>query len=188
MDAQLSVELGADDPTLAVPWSNPDGHLKYIDLRRSPDAIKEVEEALTFSELRDFLAAMNAAPSALQSAKCDAWFSEEITEEEAIFGAACKFGSYVDAFFFVPAPRHSFPLHEAFGKRLVELLKRAPDMQASLEAIIRRAHFENSNDVKEGFYFTFYITGFGDDEQDARQAWGIALRLLGNALLQISSL
>jgi hypothetical protein len=188
MQAELSVELGAEDPTLAVPWTDPDGRLSYVNLRESLDSISEIQEAFTFTELRDFLLAVNTAPSALQSAKCDAWFSEEISEEEAIFGAACKFGSYVDAFFHVPPPRYSFPMHEAFGKRLVELLKRAPELQASFEAIIRRAHFENGSEVKEGFYFTLYVIGFGDDEQNARQAWGIALRLIGNALLQISSL
>src|SRR4051794_1193025 len=170
MEAELTVELGAEDPTLAVPWSDPEGHFQYFDLRRTPGDVDQISEALTFPNLRDFLLAMNAAPSTLQTAKCDAWFSEELTEEEAIFGASCKFGSYVDAFFHVPAPRQSFPMHEVFGARMVELLKRAPELPASFEAIIRRAHFEVDGEVREGYYFTLYVLGYSDDEQQARQS------------------
>lgn len=186
MQAELSVELGADDPTLAVPWSDTESARKFVDLRQNPDALESIEEA-RFSEMHDCLAVLNAPPSALQTAKCDVWFSEELTEEEAVFGASCKFASYVDAYFQLPAPRRSFPMHEAFGKRMVELLKRAPEMQAAFEAIIRAAHFESAGQVHEGFYFTLYLHGYGDDEKEARQAWGIGLKLTMNAILQISS-
>ncbi len=47
-------------------------------------------------ELGEFLAAVNSPASILETAKCDAWSSTEINPEEEIFGAACKFGSYVD--------------------------------------------------------------------------------------------
>lgn len=188
MQADFSVELGADDATLAVPWSDPEGRCQYFDLRKDPSAIAKVEEAQTFSELREFLGAVNATASNLQSVKCGAWFSEDINEEEAIFGANCKFGSYVDLIFHRTEPQNSFPLHEAFAGRLVELLKRAPEMPALFEVILRRAHFEDSpGSVREALYFTMYVFGFGDDEQDARQAWGIALRLVGHAVLQMSA-
>lgn len=188
MQAELSVELGAEDPTLAVPWADPELRWQYHDLRANPSAIAAIDEAQTHPELREFLQALNAEHSALQTAKCDAWFTEEMTEEDAFFGASCKFGSYVDAFFQLAAPRQSFPMHEAFGSRLVELLKRAPELPASFEAIIRRAHFEAREQVTEGLYFTLYNFGYGDDEHMARQAWGIALRLTANAILQISSM
>jgi hypothetical protein len=188
MQAELTVELGPDDPTLALPWSDPEGRFRYYDLRQHPEQIKEIEEAKTFPDLRDFLVAVNAAPSNMQSAKCDAWFSEELAEEEAIFGAKCKFGSYVDIAFHQRPPQTSFPMHEAFAGRLIDLLKRAPELAAAVEVIIRRAHFESQeNGVREGYYFTVYVSGYGEDEQDARQAWGIALRLVGHAILQMST-
>ncbi|HET9699052.1 MAG TPA: hypothetical protein VFP40_19420 [Terriglobales bacterium] len=188
MEVELTIELGADDPTLAIPWTDPEGRFEYFDLRRDPAAINRIEEAIAFPGLRDFLNSVNSSPSNLQSAKCDAWFSDEITEEELIFGAKCKFGSYVDLTFHQKAPQASFPLHEAFGNRLMELLKRVPEMPASVEVIIRRAHYEDAADaVREGYYFTLYVFGFGDDEGEARQAWGIALRLVGHAMLQMSA-
>jgi len=188
MQAELTVELGPDDPTLALPWSDPEGRFHYYDLRQHPEQIKNIEEANTFPDLRDFLASVNAAPSNLQSAKCDAWFSEELSEEEAIFGAKCKFGSYVDVAFHQRQPQASFPIHEAFAGRLIELLKRAPELPAAVEVMIRRAHFESpAEGVREGYYFTVYVFGYGDDEQEARQAWGIAQRLVGHAILQMST-
>lgn len=188
MQADISVELGPDDPTLALPWSDPEGRFRYYDLRRNPEQIDQIEEAKTFPDLREFLATVNAGPSNLQTAKCDAWFSEELNEEEEIFGAKCKFGAYVDVVFHQRAPQESFPIHEAFGARLIELLKRAPELPAAVEVMIRRAHFESSDgEVREGYYFTVYVFGYGDDEQDAQQAWGIAQRLTGHALLQMST-
>jgi hypothetical protein len=188
MQAELSVELTADDPTLSLPWSDPEGRWRYFDLRAHPEQVAEIPEARAFPELREFLVATNASASNLRSAKCDTWFSKEITEEEAIFGVPCKFGSYVDVAFHRAAPQSSFPIHEAFALRLVELLRRVPELPGSAEIIIRRAHFESADAaVREGFYFTIYVTGYGDDESDARQACGIALRLVGHAILQMST-
>jgi hypothetical protein len=193
MQADFSVELAADDPTLAVPWHDPEGRWEYVDLRAHPEQIACIAEGQGFPELREFLTMVNAASSNLQSAKCDAWFSDEITEEEAIFGAACKFGSYVDVAFHQSGPQSSFALHEAFAQRLVELLRRAPELPAAAEVTIRRAHFESPAfqssiaEVREGFYFTIYVIGYGDDETEARQSCGIALRLAGHAALQMST-
>lgn len=188
MQAEFSVELGAEDPTLAIPWSDPEGRWQYFDLRAYPEQTSEVTETKTFPELREFLVAVNAGSSNLESAKCDAWFSREIGEEEAVFGAACKFGSYVDVAFHQAPPQGSFAIHEAFALRLVELLRRAPELPASMEIVIRRAHFESDSPaVREGFYFTIYVTGYGDDESEAKQSCGIALRLVGHATLQMST-
>ncbi|HUN89155.1 MAG TPA: hypothetical protein VMU28_10215 [Terriglobales bacterium] len=188
MQAEFSVELGADDPTLAVPWSDPEERWRYLDLHANPELVAEIEEAKDFPEMREFLTTVNAAASNLLSAKCDAWFSREITEEDATFGAPAKFGSYVDVAFRLPAPQTSFAMHEAFALRLVELLRRAPELPASMEAIIRRAHFEDPDgNVREGFYFTLYVTGYGEDAAEAKQACGIALRLAGHATLQMST-
>ncbi len=188
MQAEFTVELGVEDPTLALPWTDPEDRWQFVDLRHHPEQIDDIPEAKDLPELREFLVAANAASSNLQSAKCDTWFSREITEEEAVFGAACKYESYVDVAFHQAAPQKSFPIHEAFAIRLVELLRRAPELPASAEIVIRRAHFESpDNSVREGFYFTIYINGYGDDEPDAKQACGIALRLAGHAALQMST-
>ena len=183
MDADWSVELGADDPTLAVPWQSDDAELRFYDLRARPELLLYVDEASDHPEIGTFLSAVNSRHSLLQSAKCDVWFATELNEAEAIYGAAGKFCSYVDLFFADTAPRGDFPQHEQFAKKLVELLKRAPQISAVAEFIIRRAHFQG----EPGFYFTFELAGYGDDQEDARKRWRIALDLIGNAILQLSA-
>jgi hypothetical protein len=193
MDAELTVELGAGDPTLAIPWSSGDGRLRYYDLKQQPDLLLYVEESTRFPELAEFLEQINSPGSLLQSAKCDAWYSTELSEPEAIYGAAGKFVSYVDTFFDAEEPRYSFEQHQEFARRLIKLLGRAPQISAAAEFIVRRCYYGSDGDApdsarpSEGFYFTFYLSGYGDDEADARKRWGIAMKLLGNAILQLSA-
>ena len=58
-------------------------------------------------------------------------------------------------------------------------------MPASAEFLVRRCFFADDRD--DGFYLTCYVFGFADGEADARKHWGIALQLLGSALVQISA-
>jgi len=183
MDIDWSVELGAEDPTLAVPWQSDGDHLRYYDLRAHPELLLYVDEAAQHPELGEFLNAVNSSHSCLQSAKCDIWVSRELNEAEGIYCAVCKFCSYVDIFFSDPVPRADFPHHEEFAKKLTQLLQRAPQISAAAEFIVRRAHF----DGKSGFYFTFELAGYGYDEDDAKKRWMIALNLIANAILQLSA-
>jgi len=188
MDADFSVELGAEDETLAFPWASGDGRLRYYDLKRQPDLLLYVDEAARWQELGEFLAQVNSAASRLQSAKCDAWFTTKLNEDEAIYGAAGKFASYVDLLFAAEPPRFSFAQHEDCVKRLTKLLSRAPQISSAAEFIIRRCFYAQAGgDAREGFHVTFYLFGYGDDQEDARRRWGIGLRLVGNAILQLSA-
>jgi hypothetical protein len=184
VEADLAVELGADDDTLEFPWA--DGKLRYYDLKRQPELLAEIDEARSAPELRAFLAAMNSPHGGLETAKCDTWVSREIAPEEEIFGAPWKFGSYVDFLFSQESSRYCFPEHEQLALRITELLKRAPEIPAAAELIIRRCFYHNATRVQDGFYITFYLFGFGDDELHARQRWAIALKLVENAMQQIS--
>lgn len=187
MDADFSIELGHDDPTLDFPWSDPDGKLHYYDLKRRPELLAEIGEIAQFSELAEFLRAVNSSISVVESAKCDVWVTDELAPEEEIFGASNKCVSYVDMVFSRDERRESFPSHEHFAKRLVELLRRTPETPSAAEVFVRRCFFHANEEVREGCYFTVYVTGYGQDEAQARQSWGIALRLTANAVLQLSA-
>lgn len=182
MEADFSVELGPDDETLEFPWTDPAGRLRYFDLKHHPELLLNVEEAREFQELGEFLTVVNSPASRLESAKCDAWFTTDLHPEDEIFGAAGKFGSYVDLIFSDKVVRYSFPEHEKFAQRLTQLLKRVPEIPAMAEWIVRRCYYEAAH---EGFYFTFYLFGYGDDVEQSRQRWAIALKLVENALLQL---
>ncbi len=201
MQSDYSIELGPDGEVLEVPWSSPGGELRYYDLKRRPELLLNVQEAAYNQELGEFLAALNSANSIFETARCDTWLSNEIQEEEKIYQAEWKFGSYVDLILAPevseedasdPSPRLSIERHEGLAKSICALLKRVPEISSSAEFIIRRCYFRRrADDPKQhdaGFCITFYLFGYGDDENDARMRWCISLKVIENALLQLSAM
>ncbi|MGA3105742.1 MAG: hypothetical protein ABSD53_14775 [Terriglobales bacterium] len=188
MDADFSVELTREDPVLDLPWSDPEGKFAYVDLKRHPEGLASIVEAEDFPDLRDFLRVMNSSRSLFETAKCDAWATAELAVEEEIYNAAHKFVSYVDVVFSATDGRLSLARHEQFAKELVALLRRAPETPSSAEVCVRRCYFAEDAErpVQEGFYFTLYVSGYGDHEDSARMNWGVALKLVGNAMVQLS--
>ena len=186
MLAEWTVELGADDPRLEIPWSAEDGSSRYLDLNRQAELLLEIPEACTYSELAEFLNWANSPESGFETAKCDAWTSLEISTEDEVFGEPCKFGSYMDLLFVDKARRKLFEENERFVQALAKLLRRAPEMASSAEFTIRRC-LDRRAGTEECFYITFYLNGYGEDEQQAHSRWAIALRMVQNAILQHSA-
>lgn len=185
MEADFAVELGAEDETLEMPWTSADNGPRYHDLKRHAEYLAVIEEARRVPELGEFLTTLNSPASILETAKCDAWSSVEIKPEEEIFGAGHKFCCYVDLLFAEESSRFSFAEHEQFAKRLVELLKKAPEIPAAAEFLLRRCYYYQRSEILDGFYITFYLFGYGDDEPQARRRWAIALRLVEKAIQQM---
>ena len=186
MDADFSIELGREDPVLDFPWKDPEGKLAYVDLKRRPELLARIEEAKQFTELGEFLRTLNSPRSIVETAKCDAWITTEFTPEEEIYSASHKLASYVDAVFSETDTRLSLSRHQQLAKKLVELLRRAPEIPAAAELCVRRCYFSDGSAVQDGFYFTLYVSGYGNDEARARQNWGVGLKLVGNAVIQLS--
>jgi hypothetical protein len=186
MDADFSVELGGEDPVLDFPWTDASGKLAYFDLKRHPESLVQVAETRDLPELAEFLRCVNSTRSVVESAKCDMWATMELTPEEEIFGTSHKFASYVDLVLSQIDQRQSFPEHERFAKRLVALLRRAPEMSCSIEVCVRRCFFGEGSQTGVGFYFTVYVNGYGNDAASARQNWAIGIKLAENAIVQLS--
>ena len=49
-----------------------------------------------------------------------------------------------------------------------------------------RNEIAGSEDSRLGFYLTFYLSGYGSDATEARARWNVGLKLVENALLQLS--
>ena len=197
MDADWSVELGSHDPALDFPWRSPDGSLAYIDLKRHPERVTAIAEAVAYHELAKFLLDVNGAQSPLFSAKCDVWTADDLSEAESIYDAKLKFCSYVDLVFTGAAARFSFAQHEQFVKRAARVLNDPVDpcddeLSVAAEFVVRRCWYAanggsrdagtnnpvaNLNEPCEGFYVTFYLFGYGNNEADARLRWGQGLEL-----------
>ena len=192
MDADFSIELGREDPALDFPWTDPAGKLAYVDLKRRPELMARIGEAEKFPELGEFLRAMNSARSMVETAKCDAWATMELSAEEEIYDATHKFASYVDVVFSkidvrLFSSRQSLSAHEQFASNLVKLLRRAPETPSSAEVCVRRCYYGEEGAVREGFYCTLYVSGYGNNLASARQSWGAGLKLMENAIMQLSA-
>jgi len=192
MDADFSIELGHDDAVLDFPWTDPAGKLAYLDVKRHPELLSQIEEAERFPELKEFLRILNSPRSFVETAKCDAWATSELSAEEEIYGASHRFASYVDVVFSATdshqsPTRQSLSTHQEFVANLVRLLHRAPDTPSAVEICIRRCYFGAPAGIQDGFYCTLYVTGYGSDEAGARQNWAVGLKLTANAILQISA-
>lgn len=206
MQADFSVELGADAPALEIPWDSKDPHVRYYDLKKHPELVQKIPEAAAYPELGTFLSRINAVEFPLATAKCDAWSSSEVAPEEEIFGDR-KFVSYVDLVFVDDMEQCSFEKHEAFAKELCRLLSQAPEIAATVELVIRhcyyhprtassresgnfelepKPHHEETRSSISGFCLTTYVTGFGDSDHDPLRRWAIALNLLQHAIVQLN--
>src|SRR5258708_7370470 len=150
MDADFALELGREDRVLDFPWKDPAGKLAYVDLKRRPELMAEIEEAEKFPELGEFLRVMNSQRSMVETAKCDAWATTELSPEEEVYDASHKFVSYVDVVFsntdlHQSSLRESLPAHEQFVRKLTELLRRAPETPpetpSAAEVCVRRCYF-----------------------------------------------
>jgi hypothetical protein len=186
MDADFSIELGREDPVLDFPWNDPAGKLAYVDVKRHPELMARVEESEQFPELGEFLRVLNSPRSIVETAKCDAWATTELSPEEEIYHASHKFASYVDLVFSETDTRLSLSRHQQLVNKLVELLRRAPEVPSAAELCVRRCYFSEGSAVQDGFYFTLYLSGYGNDEARARQNWEVGLKLVGNAVIQLS--
>jgi hypothetical protein len=197
MDADFSIELGQEDPALDFPWTDPAAKFAYVDLKGRPELVARIEEAERFSELGEFLRTMNSARSMVETAKCDAWATSELSAEEEIYDATHKCASYVDvvfaeidvrlSLFRQSLSRQSLSAHEQFARNLVELLRRAAEAPSSAEVCVRRCYYGEEGAIREGFYCTLYVSGYGNDDGSARQNWGVGLKLMGNAIMQLSA-
>jgi hypothetical protein len=184
MQAEVAVALGGDDDALELPWASEDGSLRFYDLRENPELIFNIQEAADDS-LLDFLVAVNGEHSSLQSVKCDTWLSDQMDVEDEYFATTWKHGSYVDVVFIDRAQAADQYSNLEFAEALVDLLKHAPEIPASAEVVLRRCYFHHPE--REGYALTLYSLGYGDDPDQARQRWAIAMRLMQAAIHQLSA-
>jgi len=209
MQADYSVELGGNAPALEIPWRSDDPHVRYYDLKKDPELLTQIPEAVAHPELGSFLSYMNGPGFPMATAKCDAWANSKVDPEEEIFGDR-KFVTYVDLIFVDERDRCSFEKHEAFAKELCRLLGHAPEIAATVELVIRHCYYRQETlpapsqntsnaqlecdlDDEEpkssviGFCVTAYVTGFGNSEQDPLRRWAIGIKLLQHAIVQLNS-
>ena len=188
MFSEWSVECGADDPVLVVPWSAPpealpNPHLgaQFIDLRENPYDLDQIPETEHNPPLLQALRALNAARSPIFTAKCDAWSmnAEEVSAlhfnlGEDSSGLAFGFASYIDILWRERSLFVSLHQHEQLLHRLVRHAEPLDLPHAALECTLRPALVDLTG-PQEGFALTLYVKALGADAPDAYRNWGEAL-------------
>jgi hypothetical protein len=181
MLAEWSVECGAEDPVLVVPWKDPDGNAAFVDLRANPYDFDAIPEAEQFPPLMQALRALNATRSPVFSAKCDAWplDGEELEQlrlnlDVAPAEAAAGFASYIDLVARSRSLFTSFHKHEQLLQRLVRLASPLDRPAAALDCVLRPALIDLDG-PQEGFAISLYVKAVGDDRRAAQEEWAAAL-------------
>ena len=198
MHAEWTAACGTDDPVIVIPWSDPDGSARFIDLRAEPFDVAEIPEAEDYPALRRALRSLNGTRSAFLTSKCDAWTLSpeeggeklesmrqelDLTDEETAFG----FGSYIDVLW---RERAVFASPHLATERLDRLVRRAskmPHAETSFEAVLRPAIVDLHGDTSqrsalEGFGATLYLTAVALDPETAIRRWEAALEALVHLL------
>jgi hypothetical protein len=181
MLAEWSVECGAEDPVLVVPWKDPDGKAAFVDLRANPYDFDAIPEAEQYPPLMQALRALNATRSPVFTAKCDAWplDGEELEQlrlnlDVAGDEAAAGFGSYVDLVARGRSLFTSFPKHEQLLQRLARLTGPLERPAAVLDCVLRPA-LVDLDGPQEGFAISLYVKAVGMDRVAAQEKWAAAL-------------
>ncbi len=179
MIADCSIECGANDPALVVPWQAEGAAHAFIDLRTHSDA--HVPEAEEHPPLLQALRSLNAPRSPVFTVKCDTWHMtpEEIaplqleldfTEEDAAAG----FASYIDLIWRDRAIFASMHRQQQLLQRIIRYAASLEAPNASLELTLRPALIDLTA-AQEGFATTLYVKAIAATSNEAWQRWATAL-------------
>jgi len=187
MEADWEVEIGPESPIIDASWPG------FIDLRRAPHRIHEIEEVSRFPQLAKALVRLNGscpnedaiaidnAISGIWTSKCDVWtldqcdpYEMDATVEEATTGLAC----YLDLL-----PRHELVFTEvsaaqAWARTVVARLMLSEIRCCRADLIIRSAIARQT----EGFGITAYLSACGREPDFAAQTLDTALNALADAV------
>jgi hypothetical protein len=190
MDADYSIELGPTAPALELPWHDPSGRCVYVNLRRQPERITELDDVQSFPVLGELLRLLNAPGSPWETAKCDVWSEEEDSAENETPAAAFSQHCYVDLVLSAEhqALRNKLALHETLASQIAHLLEEnGEELDATAaEVVIRRCYYHPDGAVdspsEDGYCLTLYLSGYGVTRLKAEEQWRRALQLAGCCL------
>ena len=188
MLADWSVECGADNPVLVVPWSasseeraSPALGPEFVDLRGNPYDLDQIPETEQHPPLAHALRALNANRSPVFTAKCDIWQMDQNELQHLrllllpeVADISDGFASYIDLIWRERSIFASLHQHEQLLHRLIRHAEPLDLPQAALECTLRPALLDLTG-PQEGFALTLYVKALGHDAEDAYRAWGEAL-------------
>lgn len=188
MQADWTVACGADDPEVVVPWAGKNASLRYVDLRSTPEAIREIPEAAEYPCVAAALRRWNQPDTSLFTAKCDVWsYPAKLFDGEDLPGFAFAHGSYIDLLPVRLEIFSSFPACEQQLRSWTEIARAIALPASRCEWTLRPARvfsavsataIETSSSSLNGFATTLYVWGYGASPESAASAWAAALQAL----------
>lgn len=170
MEADWSAEIGADLPTVVVPWEG------FVDLRRSPQMASVLPETAVSPILAQWLITLNQEASLVFTSKCDTWpltaneidpLEFDAAGEDVTQGLAC----YIDIIARKALLFASFPAHEVWVRSAANEMGQIKLRQARADLVIRKAIV---NEL-DGYAVTLYVATCGANVNDAESIFRAAL-------------
>ena len=166
MEADWSVEIGADLPVIDAAWPG------FVDVRHHPFQLAEIAEANAYPALRDALIELNDPFSQMFSVKSDVWAMEPDEIDPYEFGCPSDevqvgLASYIDIVLWDHLLFSAFPWHERWARAVVDVLHTRELTSGRVDLVVRPALARGH----EGFGVTLYAAGCGVDSQAARASW-----------------
>jgi hypothetical protein len=148
MEADWEVEVGGGAPVIEALWPG------FVDLRRNPERIGEIQEAAAFPALAGLLRSLNGAGSPVWTAKCDLWEPE-----------ANELACYVDLLPVAGVVFAQWEQAEAFCRELAARLAPVPLPECRVDLVVRQAIAGDT----EGFGVTATLSATGEDQAGAAE-------------------
>jgi hypothetical protein len=182
MDADWEVEIGGGAPVIDALWPG------FVDLRRTPERIGELEEATAFPALARLLLALNANGTPVWTAKCDLWEpgAGELTGTEpagpvpggVTGGDGAALACYVDLLPLEGRVFARWQQADLFCREWADRLEPAPAAQCRVDLVVRQA----IAGATEGFGITAYLGAWGRDRFEAAKALAAAMTAFADAI------
>jgi hypothetical protein len=161
MEADWEVEVGGGAPVIEALWPG------FVDLRRSPERIGEIQEAAGFPALAGLLLALNRTGSPVWTAKCDLWKPE-----------ANKLACYVDLLPVADAVFAQWKQAEAFCRELAARLAPISMPECRVDLVVRQAIAGEA----EGFGVTATLSATGGDRSGTAETLAALLVAFAGAI------
>jgi hypothetical protein len=185
MQADWEFEVGGDAPVIDAHW---DG---FVDLRATPEQVRELPEVAEFAELGATLLWLNAVGSPVWTAKCDFWLALQPGEfdadeldapaENSTTGAAC----YIDILPRADGAWSQQQRAEAACRQVCGLLSEVPLRSCRVDLIVRRALLVPG---RMDLGITAYFTACGATAAEAACALAKALTAFADTLCDKTTL
>lgn len=151
----------------------------YIRIKGDAEAIRRVPEAVDWPELGEFLTAVNAAASPIESVGCEKGFFPV----EGVGVPTVKLGSYIDVIF-TDAALNDLPENGLLlASHLLPAIDGCERWWSDTEIALQRLRGVVGAVAPWGLMLR--VTGYGRNEQEARKFWGVTLGRLTQAVAKL---